>query len=362
MAFFGANLDNFLDTFWQMEPYQLAGVLPDVDQLISADEVVFAASTEQAASTLLIMSKDGPWELKTGPFETEQIEALTQPYDLSVRGLEKMMPELKSVGEQLHFLPNWGREELSFSFSDLRSARGPYLNESDSFFFIVGSSVVFEYARTPTVEIKPDLPIDVVANFLPIHKIELTKGDLLYLPPGFSYRFEGSMIMSISSHAPLRSELLADWLTACPTNPRLQVQASPHNGSRVTPDDVERARNFLKEAMGDPEFGTWFGRYLTATGAKLVEPVEPPVNVRQFKAELNHSEHLYRSPNVSWAYYESDDPLLFVNGRAFPAPLQVARMLAENDSYDIESLKGEESLLCDLYNLGYIDFFPLEVS
>lgn len=133
MVFFGADLDNFLDNFWQADAYQLTGILPDADQLIAPEEVLFAASSEHTESTLLTMPKEGSWELKSGPFETEEIEALTSPYNLSVRGLEKMMPELKTVTEQLPFLPTWGREDLAFSYSGLRSPRGPYLNESDSF-------------------------------------------------------------------------------------------------------------------------------------------------------------------------------------------------------------------------------------
>lgn len=360
MAFFGANLDNFLDNFWQTEPYQLSGVIPDAEQLISADEVVYAASSEQTESTLLLMPEGRQWDLVLGPFDPEQIENLTEPYNLSVRGLEKMMPELATISEQLPFVPDWGREELAFSYSAFESARGPFFNESDAFFFNIGPSLSFEYARVPRPEFINYLPVGVVANFELTRKVQLGPGDLFYLPPGYSYRYEGLLCMGLSSHAPLRSELLSDWLSACPTDPRLQVKPRLHQGARLGREEVERAREFLRDAMTDPEFATWYGRYLTATDSKLVEPLDEPVTVRQFKAELNHAECLYRSPNVRWAYHDADEPTLFVGGRAFPTTLELAQKLAEQATIESLAVRGQETLLCELYNLGYVDFFPLQ--
>lgn len=327
--------------------------------LVPLDFFFDAVASEDVTSTLLLRPQGRQWDVLLGPFEEPQIRGLTEPFNLTLRGIATFLPELQGYVDRFSFLPDWQKEEPTLSYSAIQAPRGPYPNDTDSFFINLGEDLVFEF---DSGEVEPEflsyLPIAVVDNFKPVQHFSVKSGSLVYLPAGYNYRHTGTLVLVLACHSPKRSELMTDWLAVCQSDPRLRPWAEDGDGAEITPQTVEKFRTLLESALAEPDFPLWCARYVTSGTGPPVEAMDEPLELAQFVHYLEDSPELERSDQVRWGYFQQDDEsVLLVNGFAFAAPLEVAKMLAKNRILQVSKLTGCEPLLCELYNRGYLDFF-----
>ena len=363
MSVFGKmTADRFLEEYWQIQPVLAPGALSYADGLVPLDFFYDAVASEELASTLLLRPEGRQWDVLLGPFEEPQIQALTEPFNLTLRGIDKFLPELKDFIDRFRFLPDWQKEEPALSYSATNAYRGPYVNETDSFFVNLGGDLVFEY---DSGDVEPEffsyLPIAVVENFEVANRLVVRSGDLVYLPAGYCYRHTGSLVLVLACHSPRRSELMADWLAVCQRDPRLKPWPEEGDGVEITSETVDRFRELLSGAMEEPDFALWCARYVTSGTGPPVESMHEPVDLPQFISMLDECPELERSEQVRWGYFQAgDQPMLLVDGFPYPAPLEVVKTVATESILDSTQFDGQEALLCELYNRGYLDFADFE--
>lgn len=360
----GQSPGQFLAEFWQKKPLFVKAACPDLVDTIPYDELM-AIACEDGVQCSLLMERGGDyaWQLHEGPFEEESLAALGRSlWTLSVRELERHYPEMTFVHDSFGFIPNWRKDDVAAILSTAQATDGPYLNDSDRFLINTLGQAQWRLAPAPADPIlETHQDIDLVASFQPTQTWEAGPGDLLYLPPGYIWSRTSAvrhMVVSVSCFAPRRSELVRDWAATSGSDPRYQdPDLTPRaNPNLIKAEEVARVKalvtSLLEEGTG---FEEWFGRYVTATTNRLVEPPKEPFELQEFKELLAEVGSVRRSELVRWAFRDGPGATLFVDGKAYPLRAELADRLTQKRELSAADAAGMEELLCELANQGYLE-------
>ncbi|MCW8944585.1 MAG: cupin domain-containing protein [Sedimenticola sp.] len=344
----GLTPQQFLDTYWQKKPTVIRQGFKGFQDPISADELAGLAC-EELVESRLVYKKAGEWQAEFGPFESYE-HLGEREWSLVVQAVDHWLPQVAALAEPFNFIPNWRKDDLMMSFAASGGGVGPHIDLYDVF-IIQGSGKRHWRVgdRGDHNEFAAHEALLHVDEFEPIIDVELTPGDILYIPPGFPHDGK-ALVASLSYSVGFRTnsgyeliEGLADYLAEHNQAKTLMIDAgrlvSNHPGA-IGSQDLKQIKQHLLNAMSDDElFSRFAGEFLSQSKHDLdVAPMdEQGYSKEELMALLQQGVTLFRLDGLRCFYLESSmmSGSIYVDGSELklPAGLQpIIQQMCDNRS------------------------------
>jgi len=330
------NWPEFLEKYWQKQPVVLKNAFPNFVDPITPDELAGLAM-EPEVDSRLVSHKDGQWSASHGPFE--QFDDLGESgWSLLCQAVNHWHMPAAELVRPFRVLPEWRLDDLMISYSVPGGGVGPHIDNYDVFIiqgmgrrrWRVGDAI-------PMRQFCPHPALLHVDPFEPIIDVEMSPGDILYIPPGFphdGFTYEDTLNYSVGFRGPNGRDLISSFADYALENdlggvnygdPELTIR--DHAG-RVEPHELERLRAMMVEMISQPEdFKQWFGRFASTPRHELdIAPAEPPYSTEEVLDALQGGETLTR---LSGLRVLNVDGKFFVNSEGWnPADVRAADALS----------------------------------
>lgn len=294
-AQFWRTTDRFVTDIWQQSPLLVRGLFgaDDLDALCPlAPDDVLALACEAGATSRVMRESGGAWELRHGPFDDAELDALPDGgWTVLVQQVDQLEPPVEALRSRfVDFLPRWRLDDVMVSYAPPGGGVGAHVDNYDVFLVQGRGARRWEVEGAPRAAaaeaLVPGQPVRVLERFEAAASELLAPGDALYLPPRWAHRGTSEhaecMTYSVGFRAPSRAELVrhfADTVAArLPEDDRFsdppEADGALAAGGRVGPAAVDRARAMLRETLeevlaDDDAVAAWAAQALTA-------PPSPP--------------------------------------------------------------------------------------
>ena len=253
---------------------------------------MLALACEAGATSRLMRESGGAWELRHGPFDDAELDALPDGgWTVLVQQVDQIEPPVEALRSRfVDFLPRWRLDDVMVSYAPPGGGVGAHVDNYDVFLVQGRGARRWEVEGAPRAAaaeaLVPGQPVRVLERFEAAASELLAPGDALYLPPRWAHRgtseHKECMTYSVGFRAPSRAELVrhfADTVAArLPEDDRFadppEADGALAAGGRVGPAAVDRARAMLRETLeevlaDDDAVAAWAAQALTA-------PPSPP--------------------------------------------------------------------------------------
>ncbi len=375
----GISRTEFLTDYWQKKPLLIRQAFPDYQSPISPDELAGLACEEDIQSRLVLEhGKDGPWELRHGPFDEEDFAVLPDSHwTLLVQAVDHHLPQFTQLLDEFDFIPNWRIDDVMVSYAPLHGSVGPHLDSYDVFLLQSHGRRHWHINQDSYTEndFIDGLELRILAEFESQQDWILEPGDMLYLPPGVAHHgiaLDDCLTTSIGFRAPSQKELLSAYThgyddLATPryyTDPNLAAQEAT---GEISAEQIQAVRQLLVSAIADETtFASWFGRFITENPLEGSEQDTQELSRDEFNQRLQKHDCLNRPGNIRMSYIDDKDWIRFFyagNVQTLPASQRgLLRYLCANHRIAYPTLleqTDEETglnLLYDLYQTGCFFF------
>jgi 50S ribosomal protein L16 3-hydroxylase len=116
---------------------------------------------------------------------------------------------------QFRFVPDARLDDLMISFATDQGGVGPHFDSYDVFLLQAHGRRRWRIGRQTDLSLQPDVPLKILANFVPEQEFDLEPGDMLYLPPRYAHdgvAVGECMTYSIGFRSPRANELAGELL------------------------------------------------------------------------------------------------------------------------------------------------------
>jgi 50S ribosomal protein L16 3-hydroxylase len=343
----GLSAADFMRRHWQRKPLLVRaacpGALADVDR-----SRLFALAARDDVESRLVVRAGARWSVRHGPIARRALPTLaTRAWTLLVQGVDLHDENAHRLLSRFRFIADARLDDVMCSYASDGGGVGPHVDSYDVFLLQTKGRRRWRIGRAARARLRDDVPLKMLAEFVPSDEWLLDPGDMLYLPPGWGHDgvAEGECITaSIGFRAPLAGELAADIVQRLAEaarhdggsaadgppyrDPRAPVTDRParipESLQRFADDALERivgdrvaTSRALGEVLSEPKPGTWFERESAATTAAAAI------------ALARRTRMLY------------DDRFVFVNGEAYRAggrDATLMRQLADRRRLDARSV------------------------
>jgi 50S ribosomal protein L16 3-hydroxylase len=312
----GLSAREFMRRHWQKKPLLVRAAMPDAAGLASRSEV-FALAAHDAVESRLVVRDGEHWSLRHGPFARRALPALKRPrWTLLVQGADLHLEAAHRMLGRFRFVPDARLDDLMLSFASDGGGVGPHLDSYDVFLLQVRGRRRWRIGPPGPGALREDVPLRMLAAFVPSAEWLLEPGDLLYLPPGWGHDgvAEGEAITAsigfrASGPVALGVDVLQHLLEAVepPEDERRYAdrdQPATAAPGRIPPalqryaeaavERLLRRPGAIEQALGvalsEPKPGTWFDA--PATVAAPTAPPAPVVLDRRSRM-LYDNRHVY---------------------------------------------------------------------
>ncbi len=275
----------FMKRHWQKKPLLVRQAIPGFVPLLDRGELFDLAANEDVQARMVIQEPDKSpaWRFKHGPFERRTLPALKRPgWTLLLQGVDLHHDAVHGLMNQFRFVPDARLDDLMISYASDGGGVGPHFDSYDVFLLQAHGKRRWKIGRQKDLSLQPDVPLKVLANFVPEEEFVLEPGDMLYLPPRYAHdgvAVGECMTYSIGFRSPNRGELARELLQRLAEDAEDAVgvslyrdpsQAAVSQPGEIPAQMVEFARDALEDALQDPEaLGRALGEYLTEPKANV---------------------------------------------------------------------------------------------
>ncbi len=221
----------FMSQYWQKKPCIFRGVLKtELDNLPGIDELAGFAVEDEVESRLIFgspgLSKVAELSLQHGPFDSEMLAQLPETnWTLLLQSMDLWAPEFAAIIQWVNFLPRWRLDDVMVSIAAPGGGVGPHRDQYDVFLIQQAGERRWKIAPpSTTADFEPITDLLLVENFTAKIDEVLSKGDVLYLPPGWlHWGIAESLCVtcSIGFRAPDTDAILQNLLDEISMNPEL---------------------------------------------------------------------------------------------------------------------------------------------
>jgi 50S ribosomal protein L16 3-hydroxylase len=317
---------HFLKEVWQKQPLVLTQAFKDFVDPIAADELAGLACEEEISSRIVV-TKDNDWEVIQGPFEDYDDRGETH-WQLLVQAVNHWYPDSQPLVEAFRFLPDWRFDDLMASFATPLGGVGPHIDNYDVFIIQGEGERRWKVGdKGPHKRRNNDAMSPLVEDFEPIIDVVLTKGDVLYIPPGFPHSGETlsmALSYSVGFRAPSQQELLtelADSLIDANSGQKRFVSVDePTNPGLLSQSQQQGIMDLLASLAKDPaSYQVMLGKMLSQNRFELdICEGEEPLTEDELIEVLEDGAKIERIGGLKVLQLEADSSArLFINGEVF---------------------------------------------
>ena len=344
----GLSPDVFMRRHWQKKPLLIRAALADSTHALPTTQdtapvvtraQVFALAANEMVESRLIVHRAAGWTMRQGPFKRTALPPLKQPrWTLLVQGLDLHLSAARELIERFRFVPDARLDDVMVSFASDGGGVGPHVDSYDVFLLQLEGKRRWRIGRVTDPALVPNVPLKILANFVPEQEWLLEPGDMLYLPPGWGHDgvAEGECLTAsigfrAAGREQLAREVLQRALDAAEPIERDPLYRDPKQAATDAPGRIPAAlQEFasdaiartladarwlacaLGEVLSEPKPGVWFGAPqdeaqqtagASADSPEIAAPVAPTAGVSLDR----RTRMLY------------DDWHVFINGESFQA-------------------------------------------
>jgi 50S ribosomal protein L16 3-hydroxylase len=302
-------------------------------------QALFDLAGSPDAQTRLVTQQPGQqpsWKFKHGPFQRRALPPLRQPgWTILIQGVDLHNDAAHALMNQFRFVPDARLDDLMISFATDGGGVGPHTDSYDVFLLQAHGRRRWRIGRPKDLTLQPDVPLKILANFVPEHEYELEPGDMLYLPPGYAHdgiAIGECMTYSIGFRIPNRAELARELLQRLADVAEDEVGVAlykdPHQHATDQPAQIPAqmitfAHEALRDALKDPKaFARGLGEYMTEPKPNVwfesLDPVHESVALDGVSLVLDRRTRMM-----------FDERHVFINGESLLASGKDARLMRE---------------------------------
>lgn len=340
----GLSPEQFLQKHWQISPLLVRNAFPDIQPLISPDELAGMALEPEVESRLVIKNPDTcRWSLKNGPFNEETFASLPPSHwTLLVQALDHWIPEAEAFLQTFSFLPRWRIDDLMVSYATKEGGVGPHFDYYDVFLIQVSGQRRWELGPGHGGPLLPDSSLMILADWQPEQSYLLNPGDMLYIPPGLGHNgvaeSDDCVTYSVGFRAPSFAEIwrgfsdyVGEQLQEYQRYSDCQQHPQNSNPGEITLEATNRVRRTLQYYLNRPDLiEDWFGQQMTEAkypDQQLLEQADASVQ-DELQSLLAENSCFCCTEGWRFAYRQTDGYsrhldaqaafVLYVNGQHFP--------------------------------------------
>ncbi len=205
----------FMTRYWQEKPLLVRQAIPGFQALLERGELFDLAGRDEVESRLIRRSAKG-WQFRRGPFARRALPPLKAPdWTLLVQGVDLHHEGAHELLQQFRFVPEARLDDLMISYASDGGGVGPHFDSYDVFLLQAQGQRRWRIGRQKDLTLRDDVPLKVLAEFVPEQEFVLNPGDMLYLPPRYAHdgvALGECMTYSIGFRSPSRGELARELL------------------------------------------------------------------------------------------------------------------------------------------------------
>ncbi|HEY9079791.1 cupin domain-containing protein [Magnetovibrio sp.] len=369
----------FYARYWNRQPFVVRGAIApsDMDDLISADELAGLAMEDAPRSRLLkTAGATQDWSCAYGPFDEDDFAAAGQSHwSLLVQNVEQFHPATAELLRHFDFAPRWLLDDIMVGFSAPGGSVGPHFDTYHVFLVQGPGKRRWKISRDAIVDRDyiDGMDFKVLKNGFDGDEIEVTCGDVLYVPPGFGHEgttVEDALTYSVGLLGPKMSELLTgygQYLAECEDrDPRyvadgLDTDSAGFTVNRTAVGELQASLGALLNAQS---FESWLVEFLTQSSHEdfgVYTEREDLLSADALRTALNQGNGLIKPAYVKFVLTMSSrgEMLLGFDGHSFtltPESMAVVRSLIKENPVrpeahpDMLADPATFDLLLTLYN------------
>lgn len=343
----GISAAEFMRTYWQRKPLLVRQAVPGFQPLLDRTHLFALAQQPEVESRLVLGEAEGEreWQMHRGPFKKRDFPKFSQrDWTLLVQGVDLHDERVSQLMHQFRFIPDARLDDVMISYATDGGGVGPHFDSYDVFLLQAHGQRRWRIGRQKNLQLKPHLPLKILAQFEPEFDWVLEPGDLLYLPPRYAH--EGTavgecMTYSIGFRVPQTGDVAREVLARLSDEAVDEVGESLYQDAgqaavakpAVIPEAMQAfAQAAVQRALADPKaIARALGEYLTEPKANVWFEAQPHPKRLKGVALDRRSRMLYDRHHV------------FLNGeswRAAGADARLMRQLADQRALNAADLKG----------------------
>ena len=329
----GLSPQAFMKRHWQKKPLLIRQAVPGFQPVLDRAALFELAGRDGVESRLIALERKrgkAAWRLRHGPFRRRALPTLKQnDWTLLVQGVDLHHEAVHALMNQFRFVPDGRLDDLMISYATEGGGVGPHFDSYDVFLLQAHGRRRWQIGRQQDLTLQDNVPLKILANFVPEQEFVLEPGDMLYLPPRYAHDGVAvggdCMTYSIGFRAPQKGELARELLQ------RLAEDAAEAVGDALYRDPKQPAvsasgaipramrdfaRQSLQEALKDPQaLPRLLGEYLS-------DPKSSVWFESGRRASVKGSIVLDRRTRMMY-----DEHHIFINGESYRASGPDARLM-----------------------------------
>lgn len=373
------SCEEFLADYWQQKPLLIRNAISNFESPLSPDELAGLALEDEIESRIVQENhREGPWNLRSGPFSEEDFSALPDSHwTLLVQAVDQWVDEVSELLNRFRFLPNWRLDDIMVSYAADQGSVGPHFDYYDVFLLQGYGQRRWQLgqhcdANSPILQ---NCDLSILQDFQKEQEWVLNPGDMLYIPPQLAHHgvAQGECITySIGFRAPSEADILGDIALDAASklsNDKRFTDAGialPDNPGEIDSAAIDKLQKLIETKLCDPDnIAAWFGSYMTQRKYPDLEISENEVEMGSSELQelLAAGDSLQRHPASRFAWHQARSGIvnLFVDGETFTCSKDFASLLCLQTQFqapDFAQLCASElKLVCHMINSGslYLD-------
>ncbi len=347
----------FMKRYWHKKPLLVRQAIPGFQPLVGRPALFELAAREDVESRLVTLQRTRGrehWRLQRGPFARRALPALKTPlWTLLVQGVDLHNDAVHALINQFRFVPDARLDDLMISYASEGGGVGPHYDSYDVFLLQAQGRRRWRIGRRYDPTLRDDVPVKILANFVPEEEFVLEPGDMLYLPHRYAHDgvAEGGecMTYSIGFRSPARNELaqellqrLADEAVEAGDDQRYR---DPKQAAIDTPAAIpgalqDFAQQAVQDVLADPQaLARVLGEYLTEPKSSVWFESGEAADVRAGVVLDRRTRMMYDAHHI------------FINGEGYRASGRDAtlmRRLADQRRLEARDLARASAVALDL--------------
>lgn len=377
------SIADFYARYWNKRPFLVPDAIDQavMDGLITPDELA-GLSLEETVRARLVSRQD--WSCRFGPFTEEDFNTAGKPpWSLLVQNVEQTHPDTAALLRAFNFAPRWLMDDIMVSFSTAGGGIGGHVDSYHVFLVQGQGSRRWTIGRDPVIDEAyiDGLDLEILKDPIDGQAVEVTSGDVLYIPPRFAHEgttLDDALTFSVGFLGPKLSELFDSYGLHLAGHEALDHRytgeglSADSAGFMVSGDAVETLRDHLGQSLKTPVFSEWLASFFTASAsedAALYGERNDALGLAAFSDALRAGAGLIKPAAVKFALIPSSGTTysLGFNQKTFDikdGALSVILSLMKEEAItakDTPAMLDHLDLLCTLHTqqaLEMIDVAP----
>lgn len=357
------SVNEFLRDYWQKKPLLIRGAFPDFNGLLSPQQLIELACTEDVQARLVTQLR-GQFDLQYSPFAAEDFNHFGKAkWSVLVQGVNHHLPEAAALLKHFDFIPHARLDDLMVSYAPPGGGVGPHFDSYDVFLLQGKGHRRWQISTQADHTLIEGAPLRILKDFKIEQEWVLAPGDMLYLPPHCAHNGiaeDDCMTYSIGFRTLAYQELAEQFLVYLQdricvdgmyADPDLKTQAHP---SEISAAMLRQVGQAIKQVRWDKEdIANFLGCYLSEPKPHIYfDAPEPALSLKKFEKSIKDSGLTLDLKTQMLCHADS----IFMNGEATLTAARDYKMLRDlADQRELPALTACSNELLELLYLWYLD-------